>query len=219
MASRAALSFLSISLLVTSPALGANTAEQSLRSSEIEATQSASRTFFAAQRAERRDAENAGLVALVDEVKALRKSVRDLRRVESELDETSATLRPAAAAATPSTAVVTTDPRRERADLDFRERRRLVREKRNALRSNLASMRTHKQSEVAAAVLRSLDAMDEELSDVLKGSRQQRRQKLRQLEDRLAARDDRLQASPEEATAPPNLTTIVRHRNPIRRKP
>jgi hypothetical protein len=210
-------------VLIASPGLAGTTDNEGLRSAEVEASQVASRSFFAAQRAERRDAEEAGLVALAEEVKALRASVRDLRRLEDEADLSGSGFELLAADGTPvpiaaATATAVT-ARRDRADSEFRERRKQVRAKRRALRSNLAQIKTHKQRLIAQAALRSLDRLDPEFGVALTGTRGERRERLQALDEKLGGLEQRVQASSAPDGGQPNMTTIVRHRNPIRRKP
>jgi hypothetical protein len=207
-----------VSLAGAAPVLGADMPKEGLRSEEVQATQVASRAFFAAQRAERRDAEQAGLVALAEEVAALRDAVREARRVEAAPHQEPAALRPTQANGAPGAAASKAASARDRADAALRRHRRVMRSRRSDLASRVANIETPRQRDIARAVLGSLDALDTELGAVLGAGPGERPERLRDLEARLRDTDESVKPS----TAPdvePNMTTIIRHRNPLRRRP
>lgn len=185
-----------------------------LHAKELDASHAVSRAVFAAQRAQVREAEAVGLRELAAEIEDLKAALAPRRA-------SGAPLRPRDGSLASPIAEMSDE---ERAQV-IRHHRSVLRQRANDLQEKSKRLRSVHQQQVASSALRGLAKLDRDLSDLLQqegkqrveGARAVHRRLVRRREERLAA-DDPLPPSGLRDVQP-TMTTIVRHRHPVRRLP
>ena len=185
-----------------------------LHAKELDASHAVSRAVFAAQRAQVREAEAVGLRELAAEIEDLKAALAPRRA-------SGAPLRPRGGSLASPIAEMSDE---ERAQV-IRHHRSVLRQRANDLQEKSKRLRSVHQQQVASSALRGLAKLDRDLSDLLQqegkqrveGARAVHRRLVRRREERLAA-DDPLPPSGLRDVQP-TMTTIVRHRHPVRRLP
>ena len=185
-----------------------------LHAKELDASHAVSRAVFAAQRAQVREAEAVGLRELAAEIEDLKAALAPRRA-------SGAPLRPRGGSLASPIAEMSDE---ERAQV-IRHHRSVLRQRANDLQEKSKRLRSVHQQQVASSALHGLAKLDRDLSDLLQqegkqrveGARAVHRRLVRRREERLAA-DDPLPPSGLRDVQP-TMTTIVRHRHPVRRLP
>ena len=200
-----------------------------LHAKELDASHAVSRAVFAVQRAQVREAEAVGLRELAAEIEDLKAALAPRRASGAPLRPRDGSLaRPIAAsvgAAGTGRAVPSAEMSDEERALVIRHHRSVLRQRANDLQEKSKRLRSVHQQQVASSALRGLAKLDRDLSDLLQqegkqrveGARAVHRRLVRRREERLAA-DDPLPPSGLRDVQP-TMTTIVRHRHPVRRLP
>ena len=218
--------------------------EEGLQQSEILGARAVSRSLFAAQRAERRETEEAGLTGLVPAFRRVQQTLQRLRAVEIEaamprarrvaeaVVEHAEDGGPAAEANGAeadrigdgtSSGDAVSDPARRRAlrearALPFREACAGVLEEIEAVRRAASSLHSARQRMLAEAVLRRLESLEPMIEQAAADAMTADAPALEELARELGSPDDALGSAGTEPLDP-TFVTRVRHRREIPRVP
>ena len=175
---------------------------EAIDSSLIHTARVASHAVFAAQRAERRDAEVNGLADLAAEIRDLKKSIRQFGRANVGAGS------PAGAGARASG----NDQAAEQARANLTGALARVQAKRHLLEARLGQLRAPRQRALATALLPRLQAIEQEVDAVLAHPTADLNA-VRGLAERMDARANRTRAVRPEIQ--PTFQTIIRHRQRV----
>lgn len=217
---RLALACALLAIMSATPASSerANRGADGLQRDEIVATQSASRSVFAAQKAERTEAEQSGLPSLAQGLKQLQRALRELRAV----DAVAPRLQTSEGGSPPGVAELQAqqEQRREARATAFQHACDDVLAKADTVRSKLPGLRAPRQRELAQAVLNRLDALGPMLRQASAEASLPGAKSLDALADRVGAVNE---ASVAGSSKPPHheptFVTRAHHRREIPRVP
>jgi hypothetical protein len=196
-----------------------------LEQDEIVAARSASRAFFAAQRAERRESEALGAAGLKPHLDDLRARVRQLRLAQSRLDAEPALVSAAAGAHT--AASLPADAGARRAERAQERRARIaeirlesdgLRQRAREARDNASRLRSPRQRALAVGAAARLERLNDSVASALDSAATGDPSALEQLAVLLSDAPSALNKSAAEIPDP-TFVTRIRHRREIPRVP
>lgn len=213
------LIFAMLAMLWAVPALSgeATPAGTGLQQDEILGARSASRSVFAAQAAERREAKQAGLTALGQELTNLQSSLRTVRALDvvGSGGTVAGSKTSGGAAASPQAAPKSAPNARA---LSFQRAYDGVVTKKEALRAKISTLHSPRQRAMAAALLNDLDRLDPALKRAAADAGTPGAPSLDAAAQDIGSAEPALVGGSGKPPAP-TFTTRIHHRRPVPRVP